>query len=58
MQTYCDMNMKRMSITLDDEVIIGNKFVKRLGVKIVNKLDFNEHVSSSYKKVSIKLQAP
>ena len=32
-----------VSITLGDEIIIGNKFVKLLGVNIDNKLDFNEH---------------
>ena len=34
---------------------IGQKWVKRLGIKIVNKLDFNEHVSSICKKASLKL---
>ena len=43
--------------SLDNEVIKGNKLVKLLGVKIDNKLDFNEHISSIYKKASIKLHA-
>ena len=46
-----------VSITLDNEVIKGDKFVKLLGVKIDNKLDFNEHISGIYKKASLKLHA-
>ena len=41
-----------VSITLDKEVIKGNKTVKLLGIKIDNKLDFNEHISDIYKKAS------
>ena len=44
-------------IYLDNEVIKGNKFVKPLGIKIDNKLDFNEHISSIYKKAILKLYA-
>ena len=33
-----------VSITLDKEVIKGNKIVKLLGMKIDKKLDFNEHI--------------
>ena len=46
-----------VSITLDTEVIKGNKTVKLLGIKIDNKLDFNEHISNIYKKASLKLHA-
>ena len=38
-------------------MIKGNKTVKLLGIKIDNKLDFNEHISSIYKKASLKLHA-
>ena len=38
-------------------MIKGNKTVKPLGIKIDNKLDFNEHISNIYKKASLKLQA-
>ena len=44
-----------VSITLKDEVIIGKTFVKLLGVKIDNKLDFNEHISNIYKKGQYKI---
>ena len=44
-------------ITLDKEVIKGNQTVKLLGIKIDNKLDFNEHISNIYKKASLKLHA-
>ena len=37
-------------------MIKGNKTVKLLGIKINNKLDFNEHISNIYKKASLKLQ--
>ena len=46
-----------VSITLDKEVIKGNKTVKHLGIKIDNKLDFNEHISNIYKKASLELHA-
>ena len=46
-----------VSITLDKEVIKGNKKVKLLGIKIDNKLDFNEHISNIYKKAILKLHA-
>ena len=46
-----------MSITLDKEMIKGNKTVKLLGRKIDNKLDFNEHISNIYKKASLKLHS-
>ena len=46
-----------VSITLGKEVIKGNKTVKLLGIKIDNKLDFNEHISNIYKKASLKLHA-
>ena len=46
-----------VSISLDNEVIRGNKSVKLLGIKIDNKLDFNDHISSICKKTSLKLHA-
>ena len=44
-------------IKINDEVICGEPSVKLLGVKINNKLDFNEHVSNLCKKASQKLHA-
>ena len=38
---------------LDEEVIKGNKTVNLMGIKIDNKLDFNEHISNIYKKASL-----
>ena len=38
-------------------MIKGNKTVKLLGIKIDNKLDFNEHIYNIYKKASLKLHA-
>ena len=46
-----------ISITLDKEVIKGNKTVQLLGIKIDNQLDFNEHISNIYKMASLKLHA-
>ena len=43
-----------VSITLDKELIKGNKTVKLLGIEIDNKLDFKEHISNIYKKASLK----
>ena len=42
-------------ISLDNQVIRGNKSVKLLVIKIDNKLDFNEHISSICKKAGLKL---
>ena len=41
-----------VSITLDKEMIKGNKTVKLLGIKIDNKLDFNEHITTCLSKDS------
>ena len=46
-----------VSITLDKEVTKWNKTVKLLGIKIDNKLDFNENISNICKKASLKLHA-
>ena len=46
-----------VSTTLDKEVMKGNKTVTLLGIKIDNKLDFNEHIPNIYKKASLKLHA-
>ena len=35
---------EQVSIKIDSESISGKKWVKLLGIKIDNKLDFNEHV--------------
>ena len=42
---------------IGNDIIHGSKFVKLLGVKIDNKLDFNVHISNLCKKVSLKLHA-
>ena len=48
---------KNVSATIDGEIIEGSASVKLLGIKIDNKLNFNEHVSNICKKVSLKLHA-
>ena len=48
---------KDISISVDGYDIEAKKSVKLLGVKIDNKLDFNEHVSNICKKVSLKIHA-
>ena len=45
---------EKVSISLDNEVVKGNKSVKLLGIKIDNKIDFNEHISIICKKTSVK----
>ena len=42
---------------VDGHKIKGNKTVKLLGIKIDNQLNINDHVSSIYKKASLKLHA-
>ena len=46
-----------VQITVGDEIIKGEKLVKLLGVKIDNKLNFEDHVASLCKKASQKLHA-
>ena len=41
---------EQVFIKIDGESISGKQWVKLLGIKIDNKLDFNEHVSSICKK--------
>ena len=48
---------KDFSLIIDNEVIECSKSIKLLGVKIDNKLHFDEHVSSLCKKVSTKIHA-
>ena len=43
--------------TVDNETLTGNKSVKLLGITIDNKLNFNEHIITLYKKANIKLHA-
>ena len=50
-------NADNVSIVIDDHTIFGTDCVKLLGVNIDNKLDFNYHVSTIYKKASLKLHA-
>ena len=50
-------NAEKVSIVIDGHTIIGTDCVKLLGVNIDNKLDFNHHVSTIYKKASLKLHA-
>ena len=44
-------------INIDGENIEGSYSVKLLGIKIDNKLNFNEHVAGICKKISLKLHA-
>ena len=46
-----------ITITLENEIITGKKWVKLLGVKVDNKLDFTEHVSTICRKANLKLHA-
>ena len=46
-----------VSVNIDNENVTGEKTVKLLGVKIDNKLNFNEHVSDLCKKANLKLHA-
>ena len=46
-----------VSLKLGNEIITGKKWVKLLGIKIDNKLDFSEHVSSICRKANLKLHA-
>ena len=48
-------NDETVSLKVDGHNIKGNKTVKLLGIKIDNQLNFNDHVSSIYKKASLKL---
>ena len=50
-------NDENVSLTVDGHNIEGNKIVKLLGIKIDNQPNFNDHVSSIYKKASLKLHA-
>ena len=50
-------NVENISLVIDGRKIIGKKCVKFLGIKIDNKLDINDHVSTSYKQGSLKLHA-
>ena len=46
-----------VTINVGGETIIGQKSVKLLGVKLDNKLDFNEHITDLCKKANSKLHA-
>ena len=46
-----------LSIDIGDETILCDKSVKLLGMKIDNRLAFNEHIRSICRKVSCKLHA-
>ena len=46
-----------ISLKLGNEIITGKKWVKLLGMKVDNKLDFSEHVSSICSKAYLKLHA-
>ena len=48
---------ENVSLVVDGHKIKGNKTVKMLGIKIDNQSNFNDHVSSIYKKASLKLHA-
>ena len=42
---------ENVSLKIDGDNIKANKSVKLLGIKIDNQLDFNDHVSTIYKKL-------
>ena len=46
-----------ISIKVGCKTIIGQKSVKLLGIKLDNKLDFNEHITNMCKKANSKLHA-
>ena len=46
-----------VSLKLGNEIITGKEWVKLLGIKIDNKLDFSEDVSSICRKANLKLLA-
>ena len=46
-----------MSIKIDNEIIKASKTVKLLGIKMGNRLKFDDHVSDICNKVSRKLHA-
>ena len=48
---------ENVSISIEGETISARKCIKLLGIKIDNKLDYNEHISSICKKASFKLHA-
>ena len=54
---FVSKNAENVSIVIDGHTIFGTDCVKLLGVNIDNKLDFNHHVSTIYKKVSLQLHA-
>ena len=47
----------KLSVIIDNEIILGSKEVKLLGVTIDNKLDFGNHVAKLCSKVGLKLHA-
>ena len=44
-------------IKIGNEIVSNSKYEKLLGVRVDHELNFNEHISSLYKKVSQKLNA-
>ena len=46
-----------ISIKVGCETIVGQKLVKLLGIKLDNKLDFNDHIRNICKKANSKLHA-
>ena len=46
-----------VSIEVDGHNIKGSKSVKLLGITIDNRLNFNDHITTIYKKASLKLHA-
>ena len=46
-----------ISLKLGNEIVSGKEWVKILGIKVDNKLDFSEHVSSICRKANLKLHA-
>ena len=50
-------NDENTSLVIDGHRVTGQRNVKVLGIKIDNKLDFNDHISMFYKQASHKLHA-
>ena len=50
-------NDENISTIIDGKKIVARKYVKLLGIKIDNKLNFEEHITDLCKKANLKLHA-